>query len=55
MITHRVPLEDMAKLYHAFDKRVDGVEKVFVTTQFSASPMKGCPDTSRVDNWAEKA
>lgn len=29
MITHRVPLDDMVELYAAFDKRVDGVEKVF--------------------------
>jgi hypothetical protein len=51
MITHRVPLEDMAALYPAFDKRVFGVEKVFVETQFSSIPMQGCPTTSRVENW----
>jgi len=51
MITHRVPIEDMAKLYKAFDKRVDGVEKVFVETKFSSPPMSGCPTTSLVDDW----
>jgi len=51
MITHRVPLEDMPKLYQAFDKRVDGVEKVFVETKFSSSPDVGCPTTKRVDEW----
>ncbi|KZT43805.1 GroES-like protein [Sistotremastrum suecicum HHB10207 ss-3] len=52
MITHRVPIDDLAKLYSAFDRRVDGVEKVFVETQFSDAPMIGCPKTSRVDSWA---
>ncbi|KAF5372230.1 hypothetical protein D9758_005003 [Tetrapyrgos nigripes] len=52
MISHRVPLEDMDKLYRAFDKRVDGVEKVFVETQFSSPHSAGCPKTSRVDDWA---
>ncbi|KDR80368.1 hypothetical protein GALMADRAFT_1193819 [Galerina marginata CBS 339.88] len=51
ILTHRVPLEDMPKLYDAFDKRVGGVEKVFVETKFSADPSLGCPKTSRVDNW----
>ncbi|QRW23846.1 alcohol dehydrogenase [Rhizoctonia solani] len=46
-----VPIEDMAKLYAAFDKRIDGVEKVFVETKFSNPPSKGCPATSRVDEW----
>lgn len=28
MISHRVPIDDMAKLYQAFDKRDAGVRKV---------------------------
>lgn len=52
MITHRVPIEDTAKLYEAFDKRVGGVEKVFIETKFSAPPSLGCPKTSHVDEWA---
>lgn len=52
MISHRVPLEDMAKLYAAFDKRMGGVEKVFVETQFSSPPSDGAPKLSRVDDWA---
>ncbi|CUA77713.1 Zinc-type alcohol dehydrogenase-like protein C1198,01 [Schizosaccharomyces pombe 972h-] [Rhizoctonia solani] len=51
MITHRVPIDDMAKLYTAFDKRIDGVETVFVETRFSAPPSKGCRTLSRVDEW----
>lgn len=51
MISHRVPLEDMGKLYAAFDKRVGGVEKVFVETQFSLPPSAGSPKLSRVNEW----
>ncbi|KAF8155536.1 GroES-like protein [Crassisporium funariophilum] len=51
IVTHRVPLEDMAKLYNAFDKRLAGVEKVFVETKFSSPPSRGFPTTTRVDNW----
>ena len=52
MISHRVPLEDFPKLYKAFDKRQAGVLKVFVETKFSNPPAPGCPQTSRVDDWA---
>ncbi|KAI0036140.1 GroES-like protein [Vararia minispora EC-137] len=51
MITHRVPMDDFPDLYSAFDARKGGVEKVFVETQFSASPAPGCPKTSRVSEW----
>jgi threonine dehydrogenase-like Zn-dependent dehydrogenase len=50
VITHRFPLEDMPKLYAAFDERKAGLEKVFVETKFSAPPMTGCPKTTRVDD-----
>jgi threonine dehydrogenase-like Zn-dependent dehydrogenase len=53
VITHRVPLEDMDKLYAAFDKRTNGVEKVFVETQFSNPPASGCPTTTRVEEWKD--
>jgi len=51
MITHRVPLEDMAKLYEAFAQRKAGVEKVFVETRFSSEASGGCPKRTRVDEW----
>ncbi|KAF9528680.1 GroES-like protein [Crepidotus variabilis] len=54
ILTHRVPIEDMAKLYAAFNQRVAGVEKVFVQTQFSSLPSPGCPKLSRVDEWSSK-
>ncbi|PFH49184.1 hypothetical protein AMATHDRAFT_63694, partial [Amanita thiersii Skay4041] len=53
IITHRVPLEDMVKLYHAFDRRQAGVIKVFVETKFSKEPSAGCPTLTRVDEWGQ--
>ncbi|QRV77096.1 Zinc-binding dehydrogenase [Ceratobasidium sp. AG-Ba] len=53
MITHRVPIDNMVKLHVAFDKRIDGVEKVFVEIKFSNPPSKGCPATTRVDDWGK--
>ena len=55
MITHRVPIEDMVKLYKVFDSRGAGVIKTFVETKFSNPPAEGCPSTSRVDEWAQGA
>ncbi len=52
MISHRVNFEEFPKLYTAFDKRLGGVEKVFVQTKFSNPPSPGCPTLSRVDEWA---
>ncbi|KAF9482310.1 GroES-like protein [Pholiota conissans] len=54
IITHRLPLEDMPQLYAAFDKREHGVEKVFVETQFSSLPSKGCPAITRVAEWGNQ-
>ncbi|KAK5134687.1 hypothetical protein LTR08_006202 [Meristemomyces frigidus] len=43
MVTHRVRIEDMAKVYYKFDKKEDGMQKVYVQTQFSAPPCAGSP------------
>jgi threonine dehydrogenase-like Zn-dependent dehydrogenase len=43
MVSHRVKMEDMAKLYYAFDKKQDGLQKVFVETKWSAPPCEGSP------------
>lgn len=51
IVTHRVGLEDFPRLYEAFDKRINGVEKVFVETKFSNPPSAGCPTLSKVDDW----
>ncbi|GAB1218569.1 hypothetical protein ATERTT37_007828 [Aspergillus terreus] len=43
MVTHRLRLEDMDKVYALFDRRDEGVQKVFVQTQYSAPPCVGAP------------
>ncbi|KAF1347534.1 chaperonin 10-like protein [Delphinella strobiligena] len=43
MVSHRVRIEDMDKIYYKFDKKEDGLQKVFVQTRFSAPPCKGSP------------
>lgn len=43
----------MSDLYRAFDKRQGRVQKVFVETEASRLPSKGCPQTTRVADWAE--
>jgi len=47
MVTHRVRLEDLDKVYYAFDKKEDGMQKVYVETKFSAPPCEGCPALKR--------
>ncbi|KAF7326520.1 GroES-like protein [Mycena sanguinolenta] len=51
VVTHRVSLDEFPALYASFDKRVAGVEKVFVETKFSAPPSVGTPKLSRVADW----
>lgn len=43
MVTHRVSLDKMATVYTKFDKKEDGMQKVFVQTKFSSPPAKGSP------------
>jgi threonine dehydrogenase-like Zn-dependent dehydrogenase len=43
MVTHRVRMEDMAKVYEEFDKKNDGMQKVYVETRFSAPACEGSP------------
>lgn len=47
MVTHRVRLEDLDKVYHIFDKREDGMQKVFVETKFSFPASKDSPALKR--------
>ncbi|KAF2723156.1 GroES-like protein [Polychaeton citri CBS 116435] len=44
MVTHRVRIEDLDKVYHKFEKREDGMQKVYVQTRFSAPPCDGSPE-----------
>ncbi|KAK9385889.1 GroES-like protein [Lipomyces mesembrius] len=43
MVTHRVLLDELDEVYHKFDKREDGMQKVFVQTQYSFAPAPGTP------------
>jgi len=43
MVTHRVKVEDLAKVYYKFEAKEDGMQKVFVQTKFSAPPCEGSP------------
>lgn len=43
MVSHRVRMEDLDKIYYKFDKKEDGMQKVFVETRFSAPPCAGSP------------
>ena len=43
MVTHRVRMEDLETVYDKFNKRADGMSKVFVQTKFSAPACNGSP------------
>ncbi|RAH73716.1 zinc-dependent alcohol dehydrogenase [Aspergillus aculeatinus CBS 121060] len=43
MVTHRVRLEDMSRLYELFNSREGGIQKVFVATKHSFPPAEGAP------------
>lgn len=47
MVSHRVRLEDLDKVYYAFDKKQDGMQKVFVETKFSYPASKDSPALTR--------
>ena len=44
MVSHRVRLEDLDKVYYKFEKKEDGMQKVFVETRFSFPKAEGSPD-----------
>lgn len=48
MLTHRILIDDMEKLYSMFEKRENGIQKVFVATKFSATPCPGSPELVRL-------
>ncbi|KFY78903.1 hypothetical protein V499_02029 [Pseudogymnoascus sp. VKM F-103] len=43
MVTHRVRVEDLDKVYYKFEKKEDHMQKVFAQTKFSAPPCEGSP------------
>jgi len=44
MISHRVRMEDMDKVYYKFDAKEDSMQKVFVETKFSFPRAKETPE-----------
>jgi len=44
MVSHRVSMDELAEVYYKFEKKEDGMQKVFVQTKFSAPPAVGSPD-----------
>lgn len=49
MVTHRFRIEDVDKVYMDYDKRKEGIQKVFVQTRFSAPPCEGSPALTTYD------
>jgi threonine dehydrogenase-like Zn-dependent dehydrogenase len=47
MVSHRVALEDLDKVYFKFDAKEDAMQKVFVETKFSLPKAPGCPEVKR--------
>ncbi|TFB03495.1 hypothetical protein CCMA1212_004378 [Trichoderma ghanense] len=47
MVSHRVRLEDLDKVYKKFDLKEDGMQKVFVETKFSKSKDPESPELTR--------
>lgn len=47
MVTHRVSMDELAEVYYKFEKKEDGMQKVFVETKFSSPPAAGSPSLTR--------
>lgn len=47
MVSHRVDIADIDKVYYKFEAKEDGMQKVFVQTRFSAPPCAGSPELTR--------
>lgn len=43
MVTHRVRVDQLDKVYYKFEKKEDGMQKVFAETKFSFPPCEGSP------------
>lgn len=43
MVTHRVSVDQLDKVYYKFEAKADGMQKVYVETKFSAPPCEGSP------------
>lgn len=50
MLSHRVPIDDMAEVYKKYDQRMEGMQKIFVETKFSDPPAAGAPKSTSFKN-----
>jgi threonine dehydrogenase-like Zn-dependent dehydrogenase len=49
VLTHRFKIDELPKIYEAFDKKEGNILKVFIETKFSAPPASGTPQLSSVN------
>jgi len=47
MVSHRVRMEDLDKVYYKFDAKEDAMQKVFVETKFSFPKAEGTPELTK--------
>lgn len=47
MVSHRVLMEEIDKVYYKFEEKEDGMQKVFVQTKFSAPAAPGSPSVTK--------
>ena len=47
MVSHRVSIDEIDKVYYMFEKKEDGMQKVFVQTKFSAPASSGSPSLTK--------
>lgn len=47
MVSHRVHIDDLDKVYYKFEAHEDGMQKVFVETKFSFPQLPGSPALTR--------
>ena len=47
MVSHRVRLEDLDKVYVKFDAKEDAMQKVFAETKFSFPRAAGTPELTK--------
>ncbi|ROV99588.1 hypothetical protein VPNG_07762 [Cytospora leucostoma] len=47
MVSHRIALEDLDKVYYKFEKHEDGLQKIFVETKHSFPRYEGSPELTR--------
>ena len=47
MVSHRVSMDELDTVYYKFEKKEDGMQKVFVETKFSFPRAQGSPELKR--------